>query len=981
MYSLFLETNANFFGQSKSNRSASNQRTDFKAGQCQAAFTLQSQIMAKTGNASNFAPYIDYLQVSEETPSIPSTWSSVAKNLLKTIQGPELDPQDMTDLSFFEACVEDEKDPIYEADKLGLETAFTIALTRAWDEKFVPVLDMFNHHPRSNIVTKTMREEEGAPKMIVVFAKYDIDKGYELFTSYRERSRDSSHSVSTLLKEFGFVEDYPQRWVLPTPQKRSNNIQNEVPPEIEFDVWKTGTQSSDRFEVHWINPSEPPTNPVAIDHLKKELTRIHEMNALVEKTAETLVSESERENIVDYYESLIIAYKSVIESIEVAIKYAPAFVEDEGDNFMACADFDAIMEGTYGWFHADESESSHQTIDYHYNDETRDSCLYLDDYLHACVSNRPHYHEVFVHYPAYFLEKVERVLFIGGGDSMVLHEVLKYDDELELVVGLELDQHVVRSTFSHIGTQPHFDNDKVEWWFGDAAEALNVLPTEYYGTFDLVVVDILSEVAEALEVTDDVTIMEAAIMLMKPNGIIVKNEDEGYVPGTTTAREFTNFTADLSYYDVPVYCLQTFVMGSNAIDFSTVTPYDHKISNFYIKGVDEFQSQFDTWYTTGKGNAEEDDSNVDAEKNKNPVSKEKSSTSAMTMIIEVEKISVPMSSIREIIDYCIKTVGFTETKSFQKDIFGGFVLVSVLEEAAISVRCLPEKNYCAIDIQFWKSTHVAESLKKELLSGLKSDENSVFRVISTGVFGVEENDNNEKVGPPTPKSDGVTGHTAQDDAVEPDVETIFHKRSNPEIEFKNATFEDYDSESALAQWTSQEVLGIQIIVRYDIPYDYTLENFKRMIEDLTYDSIEDVSEAFRNTSPEQIMVESFEIGEGLVVVMTWSEGSFVGLWDGKKKFDANIFSLEKSAAASHRSTSIFLRKYLDMKSADIFPRGTGRVISFPGELRGRNGMRRHPFWAPQGRDEPEEETNEVDDYDSEEEDDDNDDEVEDEGEL
>ncbi len=925
-------------------------RKEPMAGICEAALTLEHQL-TKKGNESDFAPYLDYLQHSEEIASIPSRWSEGAKNLLKTIQGPALIPQGITELSFFEECIENEDHPLYDVENLGLETAFAIALSRSWDEKFVPILDMFNHHPMPNIVTKTVKGQNRASSMIVVSAKHDIERGNELYTTYRQRSRDDTHSVSTLLMEFGFVEDYPQRWVLPTPQRRSHIEANEIPSEIEFDVWRVGSDDNNDFGIMWLLPDEPLANPIAVEHLKNELARIQEMDASVKETAGTLASESERDTILDYYKSLIIAYDTVIYAMEEAIELSPSFIEDEADNYMACSDFDALIEGTDGWEHFDETESSHQEIDFFYNEEKRDACLYLDDYLHACVSNRPHYHEVFVHYPAYFLEKVERVLFIGGGDSMVLHEVLKYDDQLELVVGLELDQHVVRQTYSHIGTQPHFDNDKVEWYFGDAAEALNVLPTEYYGTFDLVVVDILSEVAEALQVTDDVTIMEAAMLLMKPNGIIVKNEDEGYVPGSTTAAEFTKYTADVQYYDVPVYCLQTFVIGSNGIDLSTATPNDHKISNFYIKDVDEFQAQFDTWHTTGKGNETEEQEETE-EKKDDAISKDKSSTSAMTMVIEAEEISVPMSidsasNIQDIIDESIKTVGFTVKKAFQQDFFGGYILISVLEEAALTARCLPEKKYCAIDIQFWKSTEKAESMKKALLSGLKSEENSVFRVISTGVFGVEENDDNSMIGPPTTKSEIITGSLSQDDATESELQTTFKKRKNLEIDFKNATFEDYDSEAALSQWNSQEVIGIQTIVRYDLPYPYSRENFKKMVENVSYDAIEGVSKRFRNKSKQEIMVETFEIGEGIVVVLTCSEGTLVGLWDGKKKFDANIFSLEELARPIHGSTSAALRNYVTMASADIFPRGTGRVINFPTELMGSEGERIYPFWAPQ----------------------------------
>jgi len=112
-----------------------------------------------------------------------------------------------------------------------------------------------------------------------------------------------------------------------------------------------------------------------------------------------------------------------------------------------------------------------------------------------------------MHFAARYVDKVKRVLFVGGGDSMLLHEALKYPS-LELVVGLELDQAIVRSSFKHVGTQPHFDDNRVEWWFGDASKSLLMIPKEYYSSFDLVLVD-LSETVEALSVTESLDIGQA----------------------------------------------------------------------------------------------------------------------------------------------------------------------------------------------------------------------------------------------------------------------------------------------------------------------------------------------------------------------------------------------------------------------------------------------------------------------------------------
>lgn len=105
---------------------------------------------------------------------------------------------------------------------------------------------------------------------------------------------------------------------------------------------------------------------------------------------------------------------------------------------------------------------------------------------------------------------------------MILYEVLKYPD-LELVVGLELDQRVVRGSFKHFGTQPHFDDERVEWWFGDASKSLRMLPKEYFGSFDMVLVD-LSETVMSFKVTESLDVLETLTLLVNPEGIFVKNE-------------------------------------------------------------------------------------------------------------------------------------------------------------------------------------------------------------------------------------------------------------------------------------------------------------------------------------------------------------------------------------------------------------------------------------------------------------------------
>ena len=89
---------------------------------------------------------------------------------------------------------------------------------------------------------------------------------------------------------------------------------------------------------------------------------------------------------------------------------------------------------------------------------------------------------------------------------------------------LELDQLVPRMSHKHFGTQPHFDNEKVQWWFGDAAKSILMLPEDYFGSFDMVLVD-LSETVMSFMVTYKLDIFQALSLLLKPNGIMVKNEE------------------------------------------------------------------------------------------------------------------------------------------------------------------------------------------------------------------------------------------------------------------------------------------------------------------------------------------------------------------------------------------------------------------------------------------------------------------------
>lgn len=124
----------------------------------------------------------------------------------------------------------------------------------------------------------------------------------------------------------------------------------------------------------------------------------------------------------------------------------------------------------------------------------------------------------------------------------------------------------------HLGTSPYFDDPRVEWWFGDATKSLQSLSKDYFGSFDLVLVDLLNSVVDTLLVTEKLSLMDAIRLLVKEDGIISKPED-------FPVRKFERFSRYIveSEYEFPHVCRHQFTVGSDKIDFLTATQYDHQV--------------------------------------------------------------------------------------------------------------------------------------------------------------------------------------------------------------------------------------------------------------------------------------------------------------------------------------------------------------------------------------------------------------------
>ena len=398
-----------------------------------------------------------------------------------------------------------------------------------------------------------------------------------------------------------------------------------------------------------------------------------------------------------------------------------------------------------------ETRSFYQEVAWSENANKPDVCMSLDDILQICHSYRPHYHEPYVHFPAAYLKDMKRIVFIGGGDAMLLHEALKYPN-VEMIVGLELDQKVVRESLKHFHTQPHFDDPRVQWWFGDASKSLALLPREWFGTFDLVMVD-LSETAMSISVTDDLDIFGALALLMKPEGIFVKNElYYGQMSKLFDHSIFVYMT------DYPILCDQDWAMGSNVIDFMRpkidgghmesggihtfeYTPLDDvdehwKLIKDYSRNDARKQGKCDLY------DREVAEAKAGGKAFEEPTKPTRSA--GVLLVIEADGVSSDMSTLASKLGGLLEGEGLhplppgtvvDETPSGE----ASSALFLAMEEGYVNAHYYPSRSYVGLDIVLWSKIAKLDDLRVSILDALGAalSDHSSYRVIHGGMLGAK----------------------------------------------------------------------------------------------------------------------------------------------------------------------------------------------------------------------------------------------------
>jgi len=274
---------------------------------CETAFHLIEEM--EKGNSSEFSGYVQFLK--HQTTTLPSAWSDTGKELLhKVIE--ELPPDDATtwiEHEWYEEC-KGEKD----VDK---ENAALMLISRGWDYVMIPMLDVMNHRNGNYYNTYSDKINDNSKDVLQVRAQRRIMVGEQIFTSYNMcddcDARKQNYGTPEILRDYGFVEDYPQRWIFDDILQFEIQDTSEIWEEDETKIHRLKEATTDDLELVWLGNEEK--GPEDKEFLEVELERLMNLKQAEFEQAKLSVPKMELDIIVQYHDALTNALSMAIDSL------------------------------------------------------------------------------------------------------------------------------------------------------------------------------------------------------------------------------------------------------------------------------------------------------------------------------------------------------------------------------------------------------------------------------------------------------------------------------------------------------------------------------------------------------------------------------------------------------------------------------------------------------------------------------------------
>lgn len=222
--------------------------------------------------------------------------------------------------------------------------------------------------------------------------------------------------------------------------------------------------------------------------------------------------------------------------------------------------------------------------DFEKNKYNIDRCLVLDNELQLCLSHEKKYHEFMTHFPSYYLNQINNVLIIGGGDCMNLREVMKYNS-IKRVDMLELDPEVIKVSKKFFNQSSFKKDSRVNIILGDAYDNLIKQKNNFY---DLILID-LTEDNTNNSPLDTKNFYKLCKKKLKDDGIVVKNGNslENYLRLKDTFNYVDIYASQLIIFPNSTY---KFIICSNNINFKKTKLRNRYLKNNKIK-LNEYDSK------------------------------------------------------------------------------------------------------------------------------------------------------------------------------------------------------------------------------------------------------------------------------------------------------------------------------------------------------------------------------------------------------
>lgn len=704
------------------------------------------------GKESRYAPIMMFLQDASQRPPmnhLPSNWTLEGRRLMKIIA------QDIPPVEPIEWLVHD----FYRFCKGKRENATAALLEVQWTHQSVGIVPlvtgMYRHRNGASVNADTTTYI--GEKMEIV-ATRDIQAGENIYISQnlcREcEERHQGYGTAEILRDYGFIESMPQRWHYPDDSLEFEiDYQNSTYSFQWIREWDLEREKAEAFNLMHVRLGKQirkllhvqnilyPDNPGVPQAEWDTAWAFQHANVLAMTLAQKALDTMSTHLPDDIMKPFRWHESEILPLLNISHYHSLEWDVDTVDYVEDTCPNGEVLE--FAQHRPIEGITSpYQKIHFMIEPETKDVMLELDNVVQITSSYRPYYHEYMIHAAARFVDSVKRVVFVGGGDSMLLHEALKYPD-LELVVGLELDQWVVRKSFQYFHTQPHFDDPRVEWWFGDATKSLLLLPENYWGSFDLVLVD-LSETVMSLSVTADLNVFDALALLLRPTGVLVKNEL--YLEEVSKVFDYSMQIA----YESPVLCDQFMTVGSHTVDFLHAPLKDHKIPTLLYEPLTSPSNRLELLHDYRKKQEHVCKPSLNPNNPSNKTDEQPVKSAGILEIIDAENIAVPLDET---------LVGKLERVLVEQgfEVLGTPIKVSdliwiMMKEGYILARLWPSRQYCSMDVNLWGRFDRLRALRSSLTSVLESPVVSKFCVVVGGMFGSSTwADDRNSIGPPRSK--------------------------------------------------------------------------------------------------------------------------------------------------------------------------------------------------------------------------------------